>query len=85
LMLCAFEFDLAPAREIVVARPIEPRMERLLWEEFDPNRTLLNASAEIAQYQPNVAAMSGPAVYVCENFACQAPAKTAEDLAPLLK
>jgi uncharacterized protein YyaL (SSP411 family) len=85
LMLCAFEFDVAPAREIVVAGPIEPRMERLLWEKFDPNRTLLNASAEIAQYQPNVAAMSGPAVYVCENFACQAPAKTAEDLAPLLK
>jgi uncharacterized protein len=85
LMLCAFEFDLAPAREIVVAGRVEPRMERMLWEEFDPNRTLLNAGAEIARYQPGVAAMSGPAVYVCENFACQAPAKTADDLAPLLK
>jgi uncharacterized protein YyaL (SSP411 family) len=84
-MLCAFEFDLAPAREIVVAGAIDRLMDRLLWDVFDPNRTLLNADPEVARYQPNVAAMDGPAVYVCENFVCQAPARTAEELAALLR
>jgi uncharacterized protein YyaL (SSP411 family) len=84
-MLCACEFDLAPAREVVVAGALPPDMSRLLWHEFDPHRTLLNAGPQLAQYQPAVAEMSGPAVYVCENFTCKAPVRSAEDLAPLLK
>jgi uncharacterized protein YyaL (SSP411 family) len=84
-MLCACEFDLSPGREIVVAGELAPEMTRLLWEGFDPNRTLLGAGAELAVWQPSVAAMIGPAVYVCENFTCQAPVTTLEDLAALLK
>lgn len=84
-MLCAAEFDLAPAREIVIAGELDGQMSHLLWREFDPNRVVLHASAPLAQWQPQVAEMRGPAVYVCQNFACQAPARNAEDLAPLLK
>jgi uncharacterized protein YyaL (SSP411 family) len=84
-MLCACEFDLASPREIVVAGDIGHAMSRLLWEDFDPNRTLLAASPELARFQPLVSGMQGPAVYICENFACKAPARSAEDLAPLLK
>jgi uncharacterized protein YyaL (SSP411 family) len=84
-MLCACEFDLVPAREIVVAGTPDADMSRLLWQGFDPFRTLLHASPELAKYQPAMEAMSGPAVYVCENFTCKAPATSAEDLAPLLK
>ena len=84
-MLCACEFDLAPAREIVVAGAVDSRMSRLLWEGYDPNRTLMSAGKEIAQYQPTVTAMGGPAVYVCENFTCKTPATSVEDLAALLK
>jgi uncharacterized protein len=79
-MLAACEFDRAPQREIVVAG--EP--PRLLWKNFDPNRILLHAGAEIARYHPAIAAMSGAGVYVCENFACHAPARTEQELAAVL-
>jgi uncharacterized protein YyaL (SSP411 family) len=84
-MLCAAEFDLAPPREIVIAGELDPKMSNLLWREFDPNRVVLHASPQLARLQPQVAEMRGPAVYLCQNFACQAPAHNAEDLAPLLK
>jgi uncharacterized protein YyaL (SSP411 family) len=84
-MLCACEFDLASPREVVVAGAVEDAMSRLLWQDFDPFRTLLAAGAGLAAYQPAVAHMAGPAVYVCENFTCKAPARSREDLARLLK
>ncbi len=86
-MLAAAEFDLAPNREIVVAGSPDPEMIRLLWKHFDPNRILLNAAPEIAQYHPAVLDLAkGPAaVCLCEDFTCQAPAVNTEDLAKLLE
>ncbi len=84
-MLAACEFDLAPQREIVVAGAIQGDLMRALWTKFDPNRVLLYASPELAQYQPTVAEMKDSAVYLCENFACQEPAANLEDLLRLLK
>jgi len=84
-MLAACEFDMAPPREVVVAGDVEPGVMRLLAEQFDPNRVLLHASPELVRYQPAVADMSGPAVFMCENFTCNAPVSTREDLARLLK
>ena len=85
-MLVACEFDLAPNREIVVAGNPAPEMIRQLWQTFDPNRVLLHAAPEIAQFHPAVAELAkGPAaVCLCENFTCQAPATNAKDLARLL-
>jgi uncharacterized protein YyaL (SSP411 family) len=90
--LAACEFDLAPPREIVIAGaasgPTGPMLRRV-WKEFDPNRILLNAAPEIAHWQPATAAMTADkgqtAVYLCENFACQAPARNEADLDRLLK
>jgi hypothetical protein len=79
-MLAACEFDWGPQREIVVAGPASSR----LWKTFDPNRILLQACPEIASYHPAVAAMTGPAVYVCENFTCQAPAVTEREIDAVL-
>ncbi len=88
-MLAACEFDMAPRREIVVAGAPGGPMLRLLWAKFDPNRILLHAGPEIAGYRPEIESMSargdGTTVYVCENFACQAPASTEADLAGLLR
>ena len=53
-MLVACEFDLAPNREIVVAGNPDQAMIRQLWQKFDPNRILLKAAPEIAQYHPAV-------------------------------
>jgi uncharacterized protein YyaL (SSP411 family) len=88
-MLAACEFDMAPPREIVVAGPPTGPLTGLLWKQFDPNRVLLHAGPEIAAWQPAIAAMNSsgdrPAVYICENFTCHAPAVNEEDLAALLR
>ena len=86
-MLVACEFDVAPPREIVVAGSPAPEMIRQLWKRFDPNRVLLNTAPGIAPYRPTVLelAKGTPAVCLCENFTCQAPAANAEDLARLLE
>ena len=84
-MLCAAEFDVAPPREIVIAGELDSNMSNLIWREFDPNRVVLHASAELVRWQPQVAEMRGPAVYICQNFACREPARDAEHLEPLLK
>ena len=84
-MLAACEFDAAPQREIVVAGPVQGGVMRALWAKFDPNRVLLYATPELARYQPAVADMTKAAVYLCENFACQEPAVSEEDLVRLLK
>jgi uncharacterized protein YyaL (SSP411 family) len=85
-MLVACEFDLAPPREIVVVGSPESDMVREIWKRFDPNRILLYADEEIAQYHPTVVELArGPAaVCLCENFTCQMPAVHSEDLARLL-
>jgi len=92
-MLAACEFDMAPPREIVVAgtpgNSIWGAMAGLLWAKFDPNRVLLYAGPEIAGYRSEIESMNArdgrTTVYVCENFACQAPASTEADLAGLLR
>jgi len=83
-MLCGCEFDLATPREVVVAGGPGGDMLRLLREKFDPNRILLHAAPQLTRYQPATAEMHGPAVYVCENFTCHAPARNFDDLARLI-
>ncbi|MGD1069315.1 MAG: thioredoxin domain-containing protein [Bryobacteraceae bacterium] len=87
-MLCAFEYDVAPRREIVWAGAAGGEMLRMLWRDFDPNRILLHAAPELAAYQPAMGEMpaGGDAtVYICENFICNAPARNTEELARLLR
>jgi uncharacterized protein YyaL (SSP411 family) len=84
-MLCAWEYEAAPPREIVVAGEPGAAVMRVLWSSFDPNRVLLQTGPELANYQPATVEMRGPAVYVCENFTCHAPVTGAEELARLLE
>ncbi len=89
-MLCSWEFDMAAPREIVVAGHAEPWTTEPLWKAFDPNRVLLHATPDLVALRPEadqapLAAMTGPAVYICENFACKAPARGPGDLAALLE
>jgi uncharacterized protein len=86
-MLVACEFDVAPPREIVIGGSPAEQMIRQLWKRFDPNRIVLKAAPEIAQYQPTVPELAkGPAaVCLCENFTCQSPALNTEDLIRLLE
>jgi uncharacterized protein YyaL (SSP411 family) len=88
-LLAAFEFDIAPQREVVIAGNASGAMIRLLWKNFDPNRILLYAGEELGRWQPAIAAMNArgdkTTVYVCEGFTCRQPVTEEEDLAKLLR
>ena len=92
-LLAACELDLAPHRQVAIAiadaGDLPPAMAEVLWRKFDPNRVVLYADSQTALLQPALAAMTSQgaacAVYVCENFTCQSPVTTAQDLARLLE
>ena len=44
----------------------------------------LDEGIALRPHQPATAEMHGPAVYVCENFTCHAPARNFDDLARLI-
>jgi uncharacterized protein len=88
-MLASAEFDMAPRREIVIAGEATGEMVRLLYAKFDPNRIVLYAGPEIADYQPSIAFMKSQSnattVYLCEDFVCREPLTREEDLVRLLR
>jgi uncharacterized protein len=88
-LLAAFEFDIAPSKEVVVAGDRTSPVARTLWQSFDPNRILLYAGDDIARYQPAISSMqtldNATTFYVCQGFTCQSPVTKEEDLAGLLR
>jgi len=96
-MLCAFELALAPPRHVVLAGDPAAADFRALAdvcrERLAPGRSLAGldggpAQAWLAERAPWLAPLQprgGRATaYVCENYACQAPVTTPEDLRRLL-
>jgi len=88
-LLAAFEFDIAPQKEIVVAGDPNAPATRVLWETFDPNRIVLYAGEQVAQFQPAIEGMKirgqETTFYVCQGFTCQPPVTSRNDLARLLR
>lgn len=97
LMLAAWLAELAPKTQIVVAGdPAHPAFAPLLDEarrRFRPFTALIALArdedrARFAGWIPALASMGpvdgAPAAYVCQNFACQLPVTTVDDLAKLL-
>ncbi|MBA2619740.1 MAG: thioredoxin domain-containing protein [Acidobacteria bacterium] len=84
--LSALEFYLNPTKEIVVLGERGNELEREVWREFLPNKVVVSAqNADDADFVPLLEArklLDGEAAtaFVCENFTCQKPVATAEDL-----
>lgn len=86
--LSAMEFYLAPVKEVVIVGPKGNELERELWGEFRPNlvAALAGSSNSDLPLLADRAMVDGkPAAYVCENFVCQRPVTTVEELSELLK
>ena len=92
-MLCALELALGPPRQVVLAGNPQScdfqAMAAVLAERLGPRRSILGADggpgqAWLAARAPWIAEMrplNGRATaYVCENFTCQSPASTPEEL-----
>jgi Highly conserved protein containing a thioredoxin domain len=80
-MLLALDLALAPPEQAVLAGAADdPAVRRALGRlhaEFAPHRLILRAGGLAARSHPELAEMKPvngrPALYVCRNFACQAP------------
>jgi uncharacterized protein YyaL (SSP411 family) len=83
-LLSALEFYLSPTREIVVLGD-SPEMRQAIWTEYLPNKVVVpaadaNRPAALPLLANRKMIDGKPTAYVCENFVCQSPVTTVEDL-----
>ena len=83
--LCALDLHFSAPREIAVIGPPDAAVARAALSGFDPNAVVAFGPG------PGVPLLEGkdyvegrPAVYICENFACQAPITRKEEALPRL-
>ncbi|MFM2126451.1 MAG: hypothetical protein RL328_2902 [Acidobacteriota bacterium] len=79
-MLVAQMFAAGRPTEVVFAGDPSPDALRVLRGRFLPNAIVLRA-----EHSPQAAVYTQPGIYVCQNFACQLPVTTAEELAARLQ
>jgi uncharacterized protein len=79
--LTALELHFSPPRELAVIGSPETEVARAALAPFDPNAVVaIGPSDEVPLLQGKDFVDGRPAVYVCENFACQAPVTEAAAL-----
>ncbi len=84
-ILSVLEFYFSPVKEIVVLGDSD-ELKNEIWRGFLPNKVVVLAEngGENAEFIPLLKERSlidgKPTAYVCENFACQKPVTTIEDL-----
>ncbi|HEY3017564.1 MAG TPA: thioredoxin domain-containing protein [Gaiellaceae bacterium] len=80
--LCALDLHFSPPREIAVVGPPDTEVARAALAAFDPNAVVaFGPSDDVPLLQGKDFVDGRPAVYVCENFVCQAPVTEAAALA----
>ncbi|MDQ3043041.1 MAG: thioredoxin domain-containing protein [Acidobacteriota bacterium] len=84
-VLSAMEFHLNPIKEIVILGEKGNELERKVWHEYLPNKIVVLAEGRSETSIPLLRERKmidgKPTAYVCENFVCQKPVTTVEDLA----
>jgi uncharacterized protein YyaL (SSP411 family) len=80
--LCALDLHFSPPREIAVIGPPDSEVARAALEPFEPNAVVaFGPSDDVPLLQGKEFIDGRPAVYICENFACQTPVTEAAALA----
>jgi uncharacterized protein YyaL (SSP411 family) len=84
-LLGAAHFEVGPVVEIAFVGD-EPTLRRVLAERYLPNRAVagLEPSDDLPLLAGKTLVDGAAAAYVCENYACQRPVTTPDDLAHLL-
>ena len=82
--LAALEFHLSPVKEIVVVGPEGNELEREVLGQYLPNAVVAISDGSDGARVPllNDRSMTdgAPTAFVCENFVCQRPVTSVEDL-----
>jgi hypothetical protein len=72
--LCALDLHFSPPREIAVIGPPDSEVAQAALGPFEPNAVVaFGPSDEVPLLSGKTFVDGRPAVYICENFACQAP------------
>jgi uncharacterized protein len=79
--LCALDLHFSPPRELAILGSVDSEVARAALEPFQPNTVVAVGPADGVPLLAGKDLLAGrPAVYLCENFACQAPVTEAGDL-----
>jgi uncharacterized protein YyaL (SSP411 family) len=77
--LTALELHFSPPRELAIVGPVDSPVARAALERFQPDTVVAVGPADDIPLLAGKGLVDGdPAVYVCENFACQAPVTSYE-------
>jgi len=80
--LCALDLYLSPPREVAIVGEPRSELARAALRGFDPNAVFaFGPDEEVPLLQGKKLVEGGPAVYVCERFACRAPVTDPAELA----
>ena len=72
--LVTLDLYLSPPRELAIVGPVESDVARAALAGWDPRAVVaFGPSDEVPLLEGKGLVDGKPAVYVCENFACQAP------------
>jgi uncharacterized protein YyaL (SSP411 family) len=79
--LCALDLHFAPPRELAIVGPLDSPVARAALAPWDPNAVVAVGPAEGVPLLEGKGLVDGrTAVYVCERFACRAPATDPAEL-----
>jgi uncharacterized protein YyaL (SSP411 family) len=82
--LVALDFHLSPPRELAIVGPPESEVARAALTRWDPHAVVAFGPSEGVPLLEGKTLVDGkPAVYVCEKFACKAPATEPAQLEPV--
>jgi uncharacterized protein YyaL (SSP411 family) len=80
--LCALDLHLSPPREFAIVGDVRSEVARAALAGFDPATVVAVGPSEDVPLLAGKGLVDGrPAVYVCERFACRAPATQPDELA----
>jgi uncharacterized protein YyaL (SSP411 family) len=79
--LCALDLHFSPRREIAIVGPADSPVARAALRGFEPNAVVAFGPGDGVPLLEGKTLVDGnPAVYVCENFACQRPVTEPSEL-----
>ena len=80
--LCALDLHLSPPRELAIVGDPQSDVARAALRGFEANAVVAFGPADAVPLLAGKTLVDGgPAVYVCERFACRAPVTEPEELA----
>jgi len=88
--LSAMEFSLQPTKEIILVGDEKGELAAEVWKDYLPNKVVVRTNSgeefeNVPLLKDRRLVDGNPTAYVCENFVCQRPVTSPEDLAKELK